>query len=62
MPLTILQLISWEVDLVGVDLVGVDLLGIDLVGVNFVRVDLVGLTPIFLGKIVRRCRISGGAK
>ena len=32
--LIILQLISWEVDLLGVDLVGVD----------FVRVDLVGLT------------------
>ena len=40
MPLIILQLISWEVDLMGVDLVGVDLLVVDLVGVDFV-----GLTP-----------------
>ena len=40
MPLIILQLISWEVDLMGVDPVGVDLLVVDLVGVDFV-----GLTP-----------------
>ena len=40
MPLIILELISWEVDLIGVESVEVDLLGVDLV--DFVRVDLMG--------------------
>ena len=37
------DLMWWEVDLLGVDLVGVDLVGVDLVGVDLVGVDLVGV-------------------
>ena len=39
MPLIILELISWEVELSQWE---VDLLGVDLVGVNFVRADHMG--------------------
>ena len=42
MPLIMLELISWGVDLMGVEPVEFDPLGVDLVEVDFVRVGLMG--------------------